>query len=874
MNCMSAFIKIITIVIVRISHTLIFICFSMFIQIYFVNKLTAQVLYPPVFSHSGGFYNTDFPLILTSSNTNDTIFYTLDGSEPDRSSFIYANPLNIDSRAGVPNELCVIPSNYVLSGNWAYVLPAQEVFKATVVKAKCFSDIAAPSQTVTNTYFVDTLIMQRYNLPVISLSTNVENFFSDSIGIYVPGLNYTGSNNSGNYFETGTLWERPVFWEYFNKHGIKIFEQDARARIHGGDTRLLPQKALRLYADNNFGHFFFSDKNINTFKTLVLRNSGNDNVSTMFRDVFMSSLVRDMGSQLEYQAGFPVVLFINGEFWGIHNLRERIDKYFIGSNANVNPQNIDYLEKHGLVKEGDNVHYFQWYNYLETVDMTQPSSYHYMKTMIDMDNFMNYNIAQLYFSNIDWPSNNRDFWRPRTSDGIWRWIPYDTDFGFGLETYSHFDNNTLVFATTPNGPTTPPSWPTNHPYATLQLRKMLQNEKFRNDFINRFADMLNTTFSEDYVLNTINMFEMLYSQSMPEHIERWSKPDTYAQWQQNVAHLRDFAQNRPTYLRKFIMDYFNEIENIAQDINDTLRITVNVTDTLKGHLFLSTIRPKTYPFTGVYFNNVPIPIKAIPKTGYKFKMWAETANTNPEIFVYLNTDTALTAVFEIDTLYVPRLLFINEFMASNTSSIHDEFGEYDDWIEIYNPNPDTIDIAGFYITDNFSQPLKHQFVSGTALTKIPPYAYLLLWADDMMAQGPLHLAFKLSGTGEIIALYDNSLTLVDSIIFGAQSNDVSYGRFPDGYNNWRFFNTPTPGASNTVSNIIESDYMHLIYVYPNPTNGIIHTNIHVNTIELINVFGQRIMYAENINSLDITNLQKGIYFFRINNAIVKKIILQ
>ena len=811
------------------------------------NVKQINALNPPVFSHPGGFYTSSINLTISSTNGNDTIYYTLDGSEPTRTAPFYILPLLIESRAGDANVISTNPTNFVQTGSWVYQAPVGNVFKATVIKAKCFSGNNTPSETVTQSYFVDNSMFSRYDMPVMSLTTNPENLFSDSIGIYVPGINYqAGDDGTGNYFQTGTLWERPAYIEYFTTTGNKELAQNANIRIHGGDTRLLPQKALRLYADTFFSYKFFSDKNISSFKTILLRNSGNDNVSTMFRDAFMSDLLPEMGSGLEYLAYQPIVLFINGEFWGIHNLRERIDKYYINTNCNVNADSIDYLEKQGLVIEGDNLHYYMWYNFLESADMTIPANYDYMSTMIDIDNFTDYNIAQIFFSNIDWPGNNRDFWRPKTQEGKWRWIVFDTDFGFGLESFSNYDNNTLVFATTPNGPTSPPSWNTNYPYATLQLRKMLQNTTFRNDFVNRFADMLNTTFKSNHVVDKINTFEQQYMNVMPEHIDRWSKPATYNDWLANVEHLRVFAQNRPEYMRKFIMEYFNEVENLSQDITDTSTVTVIVSDSIMGYIKISTLRPTSYPWSGTYFHNVPVPLKAFAKPGYKFVEWTGTGITSPSIEIDLLSDTSFTAVFEIDTTYVPHLVFINEFLASNNSSITDEYGEYDDWIELYNPNIDTVDIGGLYITDDLSIPQKHQITANTNATKIPPFGYLLLWADGMPTQGPLHLNFKLSGTGEVIGIYDTTLTVIDSIVFGVQSDNVSFGRFPDGNSFWRFFGTPTPGATNSVLSINDCKTDKTISIFPNPVCGdFINLSNEVKSIQIYNYLGQIVYSLEN-----------------------------
>jgi hypothetical protein len=159
------------------------------------------------------------------------------------------------------------------------------------------------------------------------------------------------------------------------------------------------------------------------------------------------------------------------------------------------------------------------------------------------------------------------------------------------------------------------------------------------------------------------------------------------------------------------------------------------------------------------------------------------------------------------------MLFINEFMASNNSAsgIHDPHGDYDDWIEIYNLGDTSVDMAGMYLTDDLTNTTKFHIPTGySSQTTIPAHGFLVFWADDETAQGPLHTNFKLSGSGEEIGLYDtDGVTQIDAVVFGAQTTDISYGRYPDGEENWRFFPTPTPGAVNNGAYSGEIDNIDL-----------------------------------------------------------------
>jgi len=161
-----------------------------------------------------------------------------------------------------------------------------------------------------------------------------------------------------------------------------------------------------------------------------------------------------------------------------------------------------------------------------------------------------------------------------------------------------------------------------------------------------------------------------------------------------------------------------------------------------------------------------------------------------------------TLYFEVG--YVPPVLYINEFLASNDTSVQDpeedsnDGDPHDDWFEIYNPGPNAVDIGGMYVTDKLSNLTMWQIpTSNSAKTTIPAGGFVVIWADKEMHQGELHVDIKLSGSGEAIGLIaPNGTTIIDSITFGAQTADISYGRQPDGSNNWVYFTKPTPGASN------------------------------------------------------------------------------
>jgi hypothetical protein len=528
----------------------------------------------------------------------------------------------------------------------------------TVLRARSYRPGYIPSVPVTQSYFVNPDLSKRHTIPVVSLAVEEPDFFSYQTGIYVAGINY---NNTGNYWMRGDSWERPVSVSLFEPDGTLGFSQDLGSRIHGGWTRNLPQKALRLYARGDYGQTeidypVFPGLETTLFKRLLLRNSGNDWGQTLYRDGMMQRLVEHL--PLDTQAYRPAVLYINGEYWGINNLRQRFDKYYLSYKYGVNPDRLDILEyqpntRH-LAKEGDTLHFDQTLSYIEANGLSNPVHYAEIQTRIDTDNFIDYNVSQIYFNNTDWPGNNNDWWRLRTDsyepaaayghDGRWRWMLYDTDFGFGLS--GGADSDTLSFATS----TTGTGWPNPH-WTTYLLRKLLENDTFRTDFINRYADLLNTAFLPERVIGVIDEMKTAIAPEINRHIDRWKSPGSYSGWEGSVQVMRSFAQQRPAYARTHLRSKFG--------LGADQTLTLNVSNAAHGYVRVNKtdINASTpgvnaaavYPWSGTYFQGVPITLTAVAETGYRFSYWQTAGGqtyTEPSLTLSLTAATSITAYFE------------------------------------------------------------------------------------------------------------------------------------------------------------------------------------------------------------------------------------
>lgn len=552
----------------------------------------------PTFSLPPGFYQQAVNVYITPSISSNIIRYTLDGSDPVVTSTQYIGVVSITS--------------------------------TKVLRAREFNQNVIAGKIVTGTYFINVSTA----LPVFSLSTNPGNFFDNDYGIYVlgdsadPNEPYYGAN----YWQD---WERPVHVELFDTNGLG-FSIDAGVKIFGGWTRSYGQKSLAIFARNIYGYGkinykLFNDLPIEKFESFLLRNSGNDWQHTLIRDALSSKLMD--GSGIDKQAYRPVVVFLNGVYWGIHDLREKINEHFFASHYDVHKDSVQIVEPNKTLS-GVNADYKALYNFISSNNMANPGSYAYVKTKMDVDNFIDYFVAEIYLANTDWPGNNIKVWRGSYLDK-WRWVMYDTDFGYGLYDQQGYLHNTLAFATAVNGP----EWP-NPAWSTLMLRKLLENFNFRNNFINRYADFRNTRFTYPNVSSRITELKNAITSEISRHSARWNQFNPTG-WNTNVQRIFIFANQRLNYMDLHFIQKFS--------LPGMKEVNIYINDTAMGQVKLNSLTLTTPSWKGSYFMSVPLKIIALPKPGYQFVKWEGTAaSTEDTITVTLTDNLNATAVFQVD----------------------------------------------------------------------------------------------------------------------------------------------------------------------------------------------------------------------------------
>jgi hypothetical protein len=775
----------------------------------------------PVFSVRGGFHSGPQTIKIKVADQEVSILYTLDGSDPGLSSSVY-------------------PDSIVLS-------------ETSVLRVKTYKTGFLPGLTVTQSYFID----EPVNLPVISLVTNPEHFFSDETGIYVQGTAGVPGYCTSVPHNVNQDWEKPVNIELFEKDGTQGLNQLAGVKIFGGCSRVrYPMKSLAFYARKEY---------------------------------------------------------------------ETITK------------------------------------------------------QIDIDEYINYQVTQIFLGGRDWPGNNIKFWRNSEKPyNRWRWILCDLDF-----TFKEYFSDIMDEATKLDCGCT---WP-NPPWSTYLFRRLLENETFRNEFIQKFFLYSETCFSRDRVHDFIDSMQAAIAPEIPRHIERWggqktNLPDntwvepifeSVEKWESNVQLMRDFTDTRHEMAKKQLMDYFG-IERLVGLKTEVEPLNLGVISAA------NTMIPRS-PFTADMISGIPVELSCKPLPGYVLSHWEinqkreidsiliakgdawkyqeswwEPANDwralnyddsgwdtenaqfgygegdeskvltyggdpqnkmittwfrkkfsiedksvftrytlhllrddgarvylngmevirdnldrwwvgsyttamqdidgadenifqtwflNPALFyegenviaveVHQSSATSDDMSFDMDLLATYLLedttlisydrnlvlpvsdytsvtaqiipepepvqnIFINEVMAKNTSGLTDESGEFEDWIELYNGGTDTIELAGLYLSDTIPAINGWRIPEGfPRQTRLGPNGFVVFVADKELFEGLLHADFKLDKDGDEVALLQRigeDTIIIDQLRFGVQNGNISYGRFPDGSAEFKFMPVNTPWASN------------------------------------------------------------------------------
>ncbi len=495
----------------------------------------------PATSKEPGVANEPFDLELTSSPSDAEIYYTLDGSEPS------------------------------LTNGSKYEAPIH-VVNNTVVRARAYSKELMPSKVLTASYiFMDSRHQDcgGFQVPIVAITSDPKYFFDNMVGILVDGSNGTiGAKDClfsiSNFNQD---WKRPVSFEYI-VDGKCVVSQELEAAVEGGCSRNEEIKSLSLKASSKTGdkdidyHFFKSKPDIK-HQTLHLRNGGTAYDNVRFRDGLMQTFASTMN--IDYQAYQPVAFYLNGTYKCLMNLNERTNADYIKANYGIDEENIDLItisDQLGInASRGDLNAYNELVNYLSSTDPKSETFYEGASKLMDLDEYIDYQVFQQFIGNTDWPGNNTKIWRERKEGGKFRWILFDTDFGFGMPGYytsSTVSTNMFTWCLGQEFI----GWANNQYWMINIFSSLSRNTQFRRTFINKYKEHLKTTFSHE---NIETVFDSITTIVDAEYCATFSRSAVT-----DAEPMRSFALNRGSNLDWQFQQYLTDTGDVDEYVSEGL----------------------------------------------------------------------------------------------------------------------------------------------------------------------------------------------------------------------------------------------------------------------------------------------------------------
>lgn len=450
---------------------------------------TSSVAYIPEFSVESGIYNNSEGIDLEISG-NGTIYYTLDGSTPTTNSKVYSGPIFLN--------------------------------ETTVVKAISYKEGKLSSEVKVGSYIIN----ENHTLPVMSVSLNPGSFNNIQADAWNTELE---SSAYAELYEDGKSFSIPC--------GFKLF---------GGSTRGLAKKSFSLkfrkrYGEASLNYQVFENRDYSKYNSLILRSGSQDSEEAFFRDILMTSLV-DGVTNLKVQAYKSVILYINGKYWGVYNIREQVDDDFIANNFNVSKEGSNIVRIDNDITTGDAKQYFDLLTYLNTHDISKNSNYKYVKTKLNIESYVDFWIAENWVTNND-IVNTRFYYHPDIDDGKINMIFYDLDFAMWNHTHNYFS-----FSVQPEGMS-------RLQVSTLMMRKLMQNSEFKQTFLKRLSYQIKNVWNEERVLKRIDEIYNDLKPEMERNQKRWGM--TYSHWENNVEKLKEYTRLREKYLKSSAKSFFN-----------------------------------------------------------------------------------------------------------------------------------------------------------------------------------------------------------------------------------------------------------------------------------------------------------------------------
>jgi hypothetical protein len=612
-----------------------------------------MVLPAPAGNKQGGQYHAPFSLLLSSPVADAEIRYTLDANDPTHESPLYKEPIEIDT--------------------------------TTILKARLFRQGDLPGPILTCSYFMHG---NNYDNPLVSIVATPDDLYGDR------GLIKTNS---------GTL-EIPAHFEYIEGGTIK-YASGTGIQLHS--TSSGKPTSMRLYARSRygndwFGYPFFEDQAPYFFKRLILRNSGNDNVNknplnTHFRDLLIHEIARKSFGDPMVSAGKPVNVFLNGSYFGLFNLRERIDQFYIETHTGFTG-NYDLLERaFGFpINQNPIAGSFDNWNALMSFadtsgNLATQEDFETIASQVDLENFTDYWMTEVFAGNYDWLSNNVKYWKP--AEGKWQWIFWDLDHGLGLNfnEYGLVNWNTLEWSLTKSDR----AWPNG--YNNRLIRNLLKNDQYRDRFIKHFATLLNTSFAFTATSPVFDSLRLRYENDMVYHTQRYEKD--MEDWYRACDTVKNYLKLRPEALFGHMESFFG--------LQKAVSVRMNVIPEGAGKIrWAGEIMPAP-TMEGKYFPGLQYAIDAQAIPGFSLSQWTLNGDTTTTDSITFSGPAEVNAYFLPDDGKMP--LTPTELYSNNRHLF-----DCGDWIEFLYYGHEPLDLSGAELLGSGNQ-LLFAFKEGTVI---------------------------------------------------------------------------------------------------------------------------------------------------------------
>ena len=692
------------------------------------NSASQPQLSQPTITPLSGLY-TGSESITISTESGGSIYYTTDGTEPTESSYLYDGSFTIDST--------VIVKAIAIRNGWASskISDKSYIFNAT-------SD-----------------------LPVLHISIDPKYLWDEEVGMHVIGTNGTTGPCQlvpSNYNQD---WEYQANVTLFEKDGSIGFSEGCGLSISGGCSRKAPQKSFNVSFKKAFGvgtldYKLFENKEETKWEGFKVRSGGNHKSSYRMFDAFLQRTIEGE-LDIDLQSSRPVAVYLNNEYWGFYNIRDRLNSGYVKTHhPKIDAENIDIIKlpkldgssHHWLyetISAGDNIAYHALDDYITNNSMADDSHYEYVETQIDIDSYLDYIITNIYFNNGDWPGNNLRTWRERSPNGKWRWMMSDLDaliWQGGVTNIKLLDEVINLDAKNQRSL-----------LASKFIKRLMDNEKFKAEYIQRCNTYINTIWQPSRIQPIFDDIKNEVSTEIQADTDKWDGWD-FERWDTSVIYLKDYFNLRPDYMRTMIDTVLNT--------DGRFNLNINVTNTTHGKVSLhSNAYALPFNYTGIYHNDIPLKIHAIPNARYRFSHWLETGDTNSILYQSFNTDVTLTPVFELAADLVINEVHYNP----NDTTNRKEF------IEIYNP-------------DSQPRALDHyQFSTGICFTfpegvTIAANEYIIIAEDATQYNGNGYQVFQwensgLDKNGEPLVLQNPLQQSIDSVFY---NDKKPWDEVPDG----------------------------------------------------------------------------------------------